>query len=90
MNIKMPSFDALNKGEQYAYEDSGYVHRMRTGYYLGCVVKPVPSQSYSDDTEYDKYAVFGTTPTKQINGKYNELVRSCNLVAVYKLVKIDM
>lgn len=78
----------LTIGELYAFIDKTYASPLFTGYYLGCLSAPIPTQSYRDDCETGLYYVFGTSPNKTLNGKYNHRVLEANLGKVYKLVEV--
>jgi hypothetical protein len=78
---------SLTVGILYAYENRSYVSSLETGYFLGTCSKPVPSQSFNDDTEYEICYVFGSRPTRQIHGKYNEFVFQSLLGKIYDLVE---
>ena len=77
----------LTIGVLYAYQDRSYVSSLRTGYFLGTCSRPVPSQSFNDDSEYEICYVFGSSPRKQIQGKQNEFVFQSLLGKVYDRVE---
>jgi hypothetical protein len=78
----------LEIGKEYTYIDKKYVYSVRTGYFLGCIKKEVPSQSFHDDNDIGLFWVFGSTPKRDINGKHNEFVRDDLLGDVFELVPI--
>lgn len=78
----------LEPGKVYAYQNLLYAQPLRVGYFLGCVEKEIPNQSYNFEGETGIYWVFGTSPRKDIKGKYNDSVLDCDLGAVFSLEEV--